>query len=250
MQTGRIYLLTNKVNGKKYVGQTSNALETRWIKHKSAAKAGKKLPILRAIRKYGPESFTIEVIAESLRPFLNDLERFFIRLCRSQTTQHGYNRTEGGDGVAMKPSEETLAKMRGRKLSKEHIAKLRARKFSDETRAKMSAARKGKKSSQEHIAKMTGWKHSDEARAKIGAAGLGRKLSDETRAKMSSASKARKGRKLSNEHRANISAAQVGRKFSEETRAKMSAAKLGKKGAKQSDGLNMPLNFPQQQAVA
>jgi group I intron endonuclease len=99
---GLIYLVTNTVNGKRYVGQTVGQLSKRWSKHKTKANTGSSYPMHRDIRVYGAENFTVEVIAESLKPFLNDLEKFFIKLYCSHHNQHGYNQTDGGAGAADK----------------------------------------------------------------------------------------------------------------------------------------------------
>ena len=54
-----IYKITNKLNGKSYIGQTTVSIETRVKAHmrKSACHG-----IYRAIQKYGIENFTVEQI--------------------------------------------------------------------------------------------------------------------------------------------------------------------------------------------
>ena len=54
-----IYKITNKINGKVYIGQTSNTLEKRWWQH---CHGTHKHIIARAISKYGAENFKIEQI--------------------------------------------------------------------------------------------------------------------------------------------------------------------------------------------
>ncbi|MBQ6005770.1 MAG: GIY-YIG nuclease family protein [Selenomonadaceae bacterium] len=56
---GVIYLITNTLNGKMYVGQTRQKLSSRIYGHKS--NKGKSA-IDVAIRKYGWENFTVEVL--------------------------------------------------------------------------------------------------------------------------------------------------------------------------------------------
>ena len=61
-----IYKIENLVNGKCYIGQ-SKYIEKRWTDHKSNAfnsiqKDQYKYPLYRAIRKYGLENFSFEVI--------------------------------------------------------------------------------------------------------------------------------------------------------------------------------------------
>jgi group I intron endonuclease len=94
---GIIYLITNKVNGKRYVGQTVSKLNSRWATHKRRAERGSEFALHRAIRVHGKDAFTIEVIAESLECFLDTLEVFFIKLYNTKSV-YGYNMTDGADG--------------------------------------------------------------------------------------------------------------------------------------------------------
>jgi len=55
--TGYVYLVTNTVNGKKYVGCTRVTVSRRWIQHRSAAKNGSPFALHQAIRKYGFNKF-------------------------------------------------------------------------------------------------------------------------------------------------------------------------------------------------
>lgn len=60
---GLVYLITNKINNKKYVGQTSQTLQERWSQHKNVAKKYKnKYALTNAIRKYGNSNFEINAI--------------------------------------------------------------------------------------------------------------------------------------------------------------------------------------------
>lgn len=61
-----IYLITNKVNSKKYIGFTSRKLQARWKQHISSSKNNSKFLIHKAIRKYGISNFEIEIIYQSL----------------------------------------------------------------------------------------------------------------------------------------------------------------------------------------
>lgn len=47
-----IYKITNNINGKSYIGQTSQKVEDRWNEHKRG-KTSKNSPLKRAIKKYG-----------------------------------------------------------------------------------------------------------------------------------------------------------------------------------------------------
>ena len=92
MAYGVVYKLTNTVNGKNYIGQTKNSVEKRFRDHTYAKSA-----IGDAIRKYGKDKFTKEILAvcES-REELNACELRFISEYKSNDPNFGYNRTGGG----------------------------------------------------------------------------------------------------------------------------------------------------------
>lgn len=55
-----IYRITNKINGKSYIGQSVN-IKNRWYVHKATKDD---YPIHRAIRKYGKNNFSWEILEE------------------------------------------------------------------------------------------------------------------------------------------------------------------------------------------
>ena len=60
-----IYKITNKINGKMYIGETNRAINVRWRQHKSRAKDSQYTEYLyQAMRKYGIENFTIECLEQ------------------------------------------------------------------------------------------------------------------------------------------------------------------------------------------
>lgn len=95
---GRIYLITNRVNGKVYVGQTRGNVRYRWKNHISQSNSGCKYYFHSAIRKYGGHNFTISVIQECYsEQDLDDAEAYWISYYRSFTDRtKGYNTTSGG----------------------------------------------------------------------------------------------------------------------------------------------------------
>jgi group I intron endonuclease len=64
MKRGIIYLITNNINGKKYVGQTTTPLSYRFTNHKSDARNNRGYYLASAIRKYGEDNFKIEALFE------------------------------------------------------------------------------------------------------------------------------------------------------------------------------------------
>lgn len=127
---GIIYCYTNKINGKKYIGQTVNP-EQRFKSHKSAAFNPKDPEynsiIHKAFRKYGYNNFTYEILAEAEKiEELNGLEIYYIAHYNTQTP-NGYNIEPGGLNASKPKTEETKNKLMKAhaKLSESEIIELR-----------------------------------------------------------------------------------------------------------------------------
>ena len=90
---GIIYKITNKVNGKSYIGQTRYTIEFRWKQHQHKKD---NTYFHNAIHKYGIENFSIEVLEECNIEDLNSREIYYI--AKYDTFNNGYNLTIGGDG--------------------------------------------------------------------------------------------------------------------------------------------------------
>jgi len=120
MAYGVIYKITNKLDGRIYIGQTKQAIEERFKQHTKADTY-----IGNSISKHGAENFTIEVIEEcSNQDQLNKHEIFWIEKLDCKRP-NGYNCTDGGEGVlGFKHTEETKAQisttMTGSKQTDEH----------------------------------------------------------------------------------------------------------------------------------
>jgi group I intron endonuclease len=150
-----IYKATNNLDGKIYIGFDSN-----WPNRKTAHKRNSKKNLnsntrfYNAIRKYGWENFSWDVLYQSRdgKHCLEIMEPYFISENNSMLL--GYNMTPGGDGK--------------RKGSVESI----------ETRNRKSIAHTGKKLTSEHVENILksriGYKHSEEAKEKMSLARLGK----------------------------------------------------------------------------
>lgn len=94
-----IYKITNHINSKIYVGKTLHTIEQRLAEHKSFASHGGDVALSRAIRKYGENNFTTELLdtANSVEES-NQKEAFYIKKLNSSNRNIGYNLTKGGDG--------------------------------------------------------------------------------------------------------------------------------------------------------
>lgn len=89
-----LYLITNKINGRQYVGITITTLKQRWSQHKANSKGRLKL----AFKKYGYDAFEIQQIASCIgnAEDLKELEKTLI--AQYDTYNKGYNCTLGGEG--------------------------------------------------------------------------------------------------------------------------------------------------------
>lgn len=91
---GNIYKITNKVNGKVYIGQTIRPLKVRFRQHTYRKDC---TYLASAINKYGKENFTIELIETIPYEKLNEREIYWISFYKSQNKKYGYNLLKGGN---------------------------------------------------------------------------------------------------------------------------------------------------------
>lgn len=137
-----IYLITNKLNGKQYVGKTIHSIERRFSEHCICDKTNHTY-IDNAIKKHGKENFTVELImrCEDWRYW----EHECIKRYHTHWTEGGYNLSWGGDH---NPMEDDLVRKRHLDAcrSKSHRNKQRqaslGRKHTLESRQKMSRIQK------------------------------------------------------------------------------------------------------------
>lgn len=106
-----IYKITNKINNKIYIGQSTHSVQKRFKRHLNDALSNRlDTHLCRAIRKYGPENFYVEEIDEaSSQNELNQKEHYWINYYDS--LHIGYNETDsvlkcGGNTYINKTEEE------------------------------------------------------------------------------------------------------------------------------------------------
>ena len=136
-----IYKITNTVNNKSYVGYTTNPT-ARWEAHRH--NQGSKL-VFQAIKKYGEDKFTFEVIAEDTV----DNEQKYINE-HNTMAPNGYNLTEGG---SLPPNfrGKTYKQIYGAGWREQIIKRQQSNKFkhsmphTEETKRKISEANQGKR---------------------------------------------------------------------------------------------------------
>lgn len=94
-----LYKITNSVNGKLYIGISNNP-KVRKNQHWNFEKRfnGKTINILyQAMRKYGLDNFSFEVICVGTKDYILNLEVKAIALYKTTEKQFGYNIKPGGD---------------------------------------------------------------------------------------------------------------------------------------------------------
>jgi transposase len=103
-----VYFAHNTINGKAYVGCTVRTASKRFKQHCSQARSGSHLHFHCAIRKYGPDAFSVMTIWKGdSREEMYQVEKDVIAGMKTDQRQRGYNMTEGGDGFTSEKARET-----------------------------------------------------------------------------------------------------------------------------------------------
>ena len=106
--TAIVYMATNLINGKRYIGATSKLLAKRIKGHRTAANLGYNMRISRAIKKYGIDMIRFRVLAT----FNTPEEAFKAEQKLIAALNPEYNAYRGGTWVRRKPTaEEARRKM-------------------------------------------------------------------------------------------------------------------------------------------
>lgn len=131
--TSGIYLITNKINSHMYVGGSID-IEKRFNEHKRSTGL-KSSRVDRAIKKYGADNFTYQIITELPADWsiIGEHEKYWIKFYNTFKDNQHYNLNEGGGGTSgFTHSDETK-----QKIGNVHKDKI----ISDETKRKMSIAK-------------------------------------------------------------------------------------------------------------
>lgn len=162
MKISGIYTITNKIDGKIYVGQSVDVY-TRLRKHKEQLISNKHINcfIQSSVIKYGIENFEFEILEECNSEYLYSQEHYWCNMLNTHNDKYGYNLKptnpyflKGSSKQSALKAAETR-KRKGFTVSKETITKsLISRKLTyekrgyyhnEETRQKISNKLKGKK---------------------------------------------------------------------------------------------------------
>jgi len=190
-----VYMHTNKINGKKYIGITCQGVERRWRNNGSGYKNS--IYFYNAIQKYGWENFNHKVLEEGLtKEYAESEEIRLIKEYKTTDRNNGYNIANGGKSNGMH-SEETKKKMsekvKQRDIDYSKLSKMweinRNRTYTEEHKQNISKANKGKKRTEEHIENIRkshlGYKQTEEQKAKISKSVIKALESKEMREKLS-----------------------------------------------------------------
>ncbi len=196
---GRVYLITNQVNGKRYIGCTTQTISARWKGHYNQGS----LLLGQDIKEFGRNNFSVEIVFESLVEEALQIEKYLIQRYLTKAP-NGYNIRSGGDMTTVLGTNlplEVCTRMSASKIGNKNSLGFHP---SEETRAIQSAKSKGNQYAKGHR-----WSEEEKVeiseRAKGNKSRTGQKASEETRARMRLA---RVGLKYSPEARANITAGQ------------------------------------------
>ena len=107
-----LYKMVNLLNSKVYIG-VSNFPKKRIAYHLNKAAKNKGFYIHSAIRKYGENNFTFEIVEiHNFEYKALEREKYYIKILRSNDRNFGYNLTIGGEGnCAVSGSKNHLAKL-------------------------------------------------------------------------------------------------------------------------------------------
>ena len=144
-----VYQHKNKINGKVYIGITSQKLEQRWGSQGCNYKSSPHF--YSAIQKYGWDNFEHNILFTDLTKEQACLkEQELIKEYNSMNREFGYNSTSGGDIFTM--NEETKQKISQAMIGNQNGL---GHPCSEEKKEKISNAQKGRKFTEEHKQKLS-----------------------------------------------------------------------------------------------
>ena len=152
-KTGCIYIHTNIISGKSYIGLTTTGIKKRWNAHIAHASKGTQTYFYNAIRKYGKDTWVSAILEDYIKQSdLNNREVYWI--AKYNTYGKGYNSTPGGDSSAITHYRKPWSDER-RKVQMQAIADRGHVPMPDEQKQKLREANLGKTASGETKTKMS-----------------------------------------------------------------------------------------------
>lgn len=157
-----IYCIENKINGKKYIGQSVH-IHRRWCEHRCELNHNTHDNdyLQKAWNKYGADNFEFNIIELCDVTDLDNKECYYISLYNTFDRDYGYNLILGG-GTNRTISEETREKLRQANKRRKTFPNMSGENnpmfglhLSEETKEKIRKSRIGQKASKETKAKLS-----------------------------------------------------------------------------------------------
>ena len=135
-----IYSITNLINGKRYIGQSTN-IQQRFVQHRSNLKKGKgeNPHSLNAWNRYGEDNFMFEILLLCDEEDLDKMEKKFIEQYNTTDREYGYNISDGGtslhhfdDEFKQKLSEQAKRRFQDPEERKRASERAKCRTYSEE----------------------------------------------------------------------------------------------------------------------
>ena len=123
MKNGIVYCYTNKINGKKYVGQTIHPEQRKRNHLHSAFKRDDGYIFHDALRKHGIENFDYRVLEECNESALSEREAHYIKEMNA-LMPHGYNMLPSSNVMDEATRKKISNTKKGTTLTEEHKRKI------------------------------------------------------------------------------------------------------------------------------
>lgn len=211
-----VYIHTNKINHKAYIGITGQSVEQRWGKNGYKYKNNKHF--WNAIQKYGWDNFEHIVFMTNLtQEDACRIERLLIALYNTNNTKYGYNLSAGGENgfYGCHHSEEQKQKKSEQMKGLYSGENNPMYGISPRERMDMETYNNWKKNIQERMS-------SEEFKEQLRQMNIGKKYSDEINAKKGRKGKDHPnyGKTMPDETKEKLRRAQTGKKYSDDINAK------------------------------
>lgn len=187
---GYIYITTNLVNHKQYIGQHSKSEYDKFY-------LGSGVILLKAIEKYGKNNFVSEPIdwAEN-KEELNQKEIWWIDFLGAVKDESWYNVAEGGEGLSLPGSLNPMYNKGYKLIGKKNG--MYGKHHDPETLIKISASKRG-------------FSHTDECRKHMSISRMGKNNPNYGNHKLSGVNNPNYGKTMSMEQRLKISHSKIGK---------------------------------------
>lgn len=128
-----IYIITNEVNNKRYIGKSVYPIESRFKRHIKNATKGGQTKLYYEMRELGIVNFKVDLLEETTEELINEREIYYISKLKPEL-----NGTPGGDGGSTTAGRKWITNGKNNKYMKYGVIPVgwrigRTCKFSDPT---------------------------------------------------------------------------------------------------------------------